>query len=69
MQELHSAQINYFPEENIILPTTSVAIQFPLVKFDYKSGGTRIIPKTHLSDKAPTCLDEEDYDKRHLVQI
>lgn len=60
IQELHSDEINYFPNENIILPTTSIAVQFPLVDFNYQNGGTRIIPKTHLTKKPPISIEQEN---------
>jgi hypothetical protein len=33
--------------KNIILPTSKISVQIPLVDFDFSNGGTRIIPKTH----------------------
>ena len=46
MQNLHTDQHELFGE-NIILPTSKISVQIPLVDFDFVNGGTRIIPKTH----------------------
>lgn len=46
IQNLHSDQQKLF-SKNIILPTSKISVQIPLVDFDFNNGGTRIVPKTH----------------------
>mgnify|MGYP000097226850 CR=1 FL=1 len=46
IQNLHSDQQELFSEK-IILPTSKISIQIPLVDFNFENGGTRIIPNTH----------------------
>lgn len=60
-QELHSDVNPLFPEKlDITTPTYLVAVQFPLIDFNFNSGATRIIPKTHNSISEPTRIENED---------
>lgn len=65
IQELHRDVNNLFTEENLMVPTFLIAFQIPLVNFDYKSGGTRIIAGTHLSFEEPPILEKENLAEVH----
>jgi ectoine hydroxylase-related dioxygenase (phytanoyl-CoA dioxygenase family) len=56
-QNLHSDQQKLF-SENIILPSSKVSIQIPLVDFNFKNGGTRIIPKTYKESPNAIALEK-----------
>jgi len=61
IQELHSDVNNLFNKAGFSTPSFLVAVHFPLVNFNYKSGGTRIIKNTHNKvDSAPPLLEEEN---------
>lgn len=66
LQELHSDEICYFSETDVVLPTTSLAIQIPLGDFNYSNGGTRILANTHLNKNNPLTIEEEDLDRIEL---
>ncbi|HAT80552.1 MAG TPA: hypothetical protein DCS17_03880, partial [Flavobacterium sp.] len=46
LQNLHSDQHSLF-DEKIILPTSKVSVQIPLIDFNFNNGATRIVPNTH----------------------
>lgn len=60
MQELHRDVNNIYQSERLLVPTFLVAIQIPLIDFDYSSGGTRIIDGTHLNFDEPTRIENEN---------
>ncbi len=59
-QALHSDVYDYFPEQEIELPATVVAVQFPMSDFNVFSGGTRIVPRTQNVFGAQPDLEEEE---------
>lgn len=60
IQELHKDGVTLFSNINYILPPHIIAVQFPLINFNSKSGGTRIVPKSHLSFEEPTRIENEN---------
>ena len=63
IQKLHKDVDHLFPIEKLTTPTFVLGIQIPMIDFDYESGGTRIVPGTHLDFETPTDLDHENLDK------
>jgi hypothetical protein len=60
IQELHKDGVTIFPEISYNLPPHIIAVQIPLTDFNAKSGGTRIVPKSHHSFEEPTRIEDED---------
>lgn len=63
-QELHSDVLQLFPEQKVQTPPFLVAVHYPLQKFNFCSGGTRIIKKTqNLNLVDPTSYEDESIDQ------
>ncbi len=58
-QELHSDLLPYFQEQDISLPPTVLAAQFPLNDFNFSSGGTRLVANTQNSFDKVLSIEEE----------
>lgn len=63
MQELHADVNQLFIDEKTVTPPFSIGVHYPMVDFNAKTGGTRIIPHTHNLFEEPTRLENEDLSK------
>jgi ectoine hydroxylase-related dioxygenase (phytanoyl-CoA dioxygenase family) len=60
IQELHRDSQTLFKEFDHQIPPYIIVVQYPLVDFNFNSGGTRIIPKSHRSQEDPHRIEFEN---------